>query len=214
VGKVLEEKIRELCLLFPNLEWSGVLYYKIIGDLEFEGVDLYPLDVGTSGSTSFIHVAELDAYTCSSEGLLDCCQGLVHSHNSMSTFFSGTDVDTLREMVQTHNNYLSLIVNNAGVYNARLASACDHVDTGVETFTCKDFAGKPVTIKRPRDGKVERCCMVRECAVIHRPRSSALGKAFENAIKNLQKSGERLQNGKIYKEMIEPWEEAYDGYYR
>lgn len=38
--------------------------------------------------------------------------GHIHSHNSMSVFFSGTDTDELKENAPLHNFYLSLIVNN------------------------------------------------------------------------------------------------------
>lgn len=38
--------------------------------------------------------------------------GHIHSHNTMSVFFSGTDTDELLENCHHHNVYLSLIVNN------------------------------------------------------------------------------------------------------
>ena len=38
----------------------------------------------------------------------------------MSTFFSGTDTDTLKEEGRDRNNFVSLIVNNAGSYTAAI----------------------------------------------------------------------------------------------
>lgn len=42
------------------------------------------------------------------------------SHHSMSTFFSGTDINTLREEGDERNCFVSLIVNNAGTYSAAI----------------------------------------------------------------------------------------------
>ena len=38
----------------------------------------------------------------------------------MSTFFSGTDTATLKEEGRDRNNFVSLIVNNAGSYTAAI----------------------------------------------------------------------------------------------
>lgn len=38
----------------------------------------------------------------------------------MSTFFSGTDINTLKEEGKDRNNFVSLIVNNAGTYTAAI----------------------------------------------------------------------------------------------
>ena len=52
--------------------------------------------------------------------LLDCQLGLIHSHAGMQTFFSGTDTATLKEEGRDRNNFVSLIVNNAGTYTAAI----------------------------------------------------------------------------------------------
>lgn len=50
------------------------------------------------------------------------------------TFFSGTDMDTLNKIGESMNHCLSLIVNNAGEYNARLTRIVD------ETVHCSSEA--------------------------------------------------------------------------
>ena len=50
------------------------------------------------------------------------------------TFFSGTDMDTLNKIGESMNHCLSLIVNNAGKYNARLTRIVD------ETAHCSSEA--------------------------------------------------------------------------
>lgn len=42
------------------------------------------------------------------------------SHNNMNTFFSGTDLNTLKEEGVDRNNFVSLIVNNEGTYTAAI----------------------------------------------------------------------------------------------
>ena len=53
-------------------------------------------------------------------GMLGCCTGLIHSHHNMQTFFSGTDRNTLLKEGTDCNNFLSLIVNNKGIYTAAI----------------------------------------------------------------------------------------------
>ena len=127
----LLKKIKYLCMRFPTVEWSGVLFYNFegdidnIADLKITAFDLYPLDIGTSTYTEFMHSPDFAGYIAKNPDLMDSAQGLIHSHNTMATFFSGTDSNTLREMAPVYGNYLSLIVNNAGTYTAGLAVKAD-----------------------------------------------------------------------------------------
>ena len=123
----LLNKIKYLCQVFPTQEWSGVLFYNTkgsiedISSMELTAFDLYPLDLGSATYTEFQHSKEYVGYISRHPELMDSQQGLVHSHNQMSTFFSGTDSATLQEMAPQYKNYLSLIVNNSGTYTAALA---------------------------------------------------------------------------------------------
>lgn len=78
------------------------------------------MDIGTQAYTEFDMNPDVIAYMCENPELLDCQMGLIHSHNNMSTFFSGTDTATLREEGIDRNNFVSLIVNNAGTYTAAI----------------------------------------------------------------------------------------------
>ena len=44
----------------------------------------------------------------------------IQSHNQMNSFFSGTDRSTLIEEGMTMPHFVSLIVNNAGKYTAKI----------------------------------------------------------------------------------------------
>lgn len=78
------------------------------------------MDIGTQAYTEFDMNPDVIAYMAENPELLDCQMGLIHSHNNMSTFFSGTDTATLKEEGRDRNNFVSLIVNNAGTYTAAI----------------------------------------------------------------------------------------------
>lgn len=123
VGEKVEGMIRHLCNRIPDREWSGVLFYTVTGTFE-EGLtveckDICLMDIGSSVYTEFDTSPDIAGYMVDN-GLLDCYMGLVHSHNTFSTFFSGTDTSTLQEEGSYKNNFVSLIVNNAGSYTAAI----------------------------------------------------------------------------------------------
>lgn len=121
----VERKIRFACQRVWNTEWSGTLFFTHEGsfennDLIIRCVDIYIMDIGTQAYTEFDMNPDVIAYMCENPELLDCQMGLIHSHNNMSTFFSGTDTATLIEEGRDRNNFVSLIVNNAGNYTAAI----------------------------------------------------------------------------------------------
>lgn len=121
----VERKIRFACQKVWSTEWSGTLFFTHEGsfennDLVIKCVDIYIMDIGTQAYTEFDMNPDVIAYMCENPELLDCQMGLIHSHNNMSTFFSGTDTATLKEEGRDRNNFVSLIVNNAGTYTAAI----------------------------------------------------------------------------------------------
>lgn len=121
----VERKIRFACQKVWSTEWSGTLFFTHEGsfennDLVIRCVDIYIMDIGTQAYTEFNMNPDVIAYMCENPELLDCQMGLIHSHNNMSTFFSGTDTATLKEEGRDRNNFVSLIVNNAGSYTAAI----------------------------------------------------------------------------------------------
>ena len=94
IPKNVEEKIRHLCSVVHEVEWSGVLFYKKEGsfesnDLKITCVDIFPMDIGSGGFTDFDDTPDIAAYRCEHSELLDegIYEGLVHSHNNMSKEF-------------------------------------------------------------------------------------------------------------------------------
>lgn len=121
----VERKIRFACQKVWSTEWSGTLFFTHEGsfennDLVIRCVDIYIMDIGTQAYTEFDMNPDVISYMCENPELLDCQMGLIHSHNNMRTFFSGTDTATLKEEGRDRNNFVSLIVNNAGSYTAAI----------------------------------------------------------------------------------------------
>lgn len=121
----VERIIRFLCERVWSTEWSGVLFYNPIGEfeddsLEIHCVDILPMDIGNATYTEFDMSPDVISYMAQNPELLDCKMGLIHSHNSMPSFFSGTDLNTLREEGNDRNHFVSLIVNNEGKYTAAI----------------------------------------------------------------------------------------------
>lgn len=121
----VEEKIRHLCSRISTIEWSGVLFYTCKGSfednsLEVTCVDIFPMDIGNATYTEFTMSPDVASYMAEHPELLDCYTGLVHSHQEMATFFSSTDLSTLKEEGAEKDHFVSLIVNNAGKYTAAI----------------------------------------------------------------------------------------------
>lgn len=120
----VEGKIRHMQKKFPSTEWSGVLFYTHSGTFEDNSLvitcaDIYPMDLGTPTYTEFSMSEDVTAYIAEHiDTLFDCDMALVHSHNNFATFFSGTDLATLRSEGNDTNCFVSLIVNNEGTYSA------------------------------------------------------------------------------------------------
>lgn len=94
IPQEVEKKIRLLCREIHNVEWSGVLFYKVSGSFEDKSltitcVDLFQMDEGTGGYTEYDMSPDVMGYMTDHPELLDAgvYQGLIHSHNNMSKEF-------------------------------------------------------------------------------------------------------------------------------
>ena len=146
----VENKIRFICSQIWKDEWSGTLFYKPEGSFEdgtlvIRCVDIYVMDIGTAAYTEFDMSPDVISYMTENMELLDCQMGLIHSHNNMSTFFSGTDTGTLREEGMDRNHFVSLIVNNEGTYTAAITRKVKSSKTITDNFVYPSFEDKVVS---------------------------------------------------------------------
>lgn len=136
------KKIQQWCRVSPTTEWSGYLFYHYEGNFE-DGLKLTVKDflvsnIGTATFTEFKVDAEITQYMVLSD-LIDCKIGLIHSHQQMATFFSGTDESTLEKEGEESCNFLSLIVNNEESYTARITRQITTTIEGEATSVSKCF---------------------------------------------------------------------------
>lgn len=134
-------------------EWSGFLLYKQEeGDFEtpssivLKAYKFFPLDIGTPGHTQFRMTPEAmedleNAYPDYAEYKL----GLIHTHHTMSTFFSGEDMNELHDNTANYPYYLSLIVNFEGKYAAKVAFIAKETDSFLETNSFLNNIKIPLT---------------------------------------------------------------------
>lgn len=155
IPQEVEKKIRLLCREIHNVEWSGVLFYKTSGSFEDKSliitcVDLFQMDEGTGGYTEYDMSPDVMGYMVDHPELLDTdvYQGLIHSHNNMATFFSGTDTATLQSEGNDMNHFVSLIVNNAGKYTAGVTRKVKLRQTVNEEFTYSTWGDERVSGNR------------------------------------------------------------------
>jgi proteasome lid subunit RPN8/RPN11 len=147
----LESKIRFMCSLSPNNEWSGVLFYSVEGDISSPNNDFKIIaedfclcDIGSATYTEFETRPEVVNYMCVND-LIGRYIGLIHSHDTMSTFFSGTDLSTLSSEGSSMLHFLSLIVNNAGQYTAAITKKVKKTFTGTSSERFQTYQGKVIT---------------------------------------------------------------------
>ncbi len=138
---------------FKGLEWSGYIYYDIIGNIDdpnnmiFKVSDFVLLDIGSSGFTSIEPTGEqiVNIFT-QRPHLMGKPSGCLHTHHHMGLFFSGTDTDTLLESASQFDLFLSVIVNHRDNPIAKVSQA--GVIEAIETYKYKlqgtQFVKEPV----------------------------------------------------------------------
>lgn len=149
IPEEVESKIRFVCQKIWKDEWSGTLFYKPEGSFEdgtlnIRCVDIYIMDIGYAAYTEFDMSPDVISYMTENPELLDCQMGLIHSHNQMATFFSGTDVSTLKEEGFDRNHFVSLIVNNEGTYTAAITRRVNTTETVTSEYTYNTFNDESV----------------------------------------------------------------------
>lgn len=129
ISDAILDKIRYLCSEIAKVEWSGVLIYAIEGSIKdvenFKCIikEIIPMDKGSKTLTEYSMDGRVTDYFEEEveEDRFEYRIGHIHSHNTMETYFSGTDMSELNDNSEHHNYYLSLIVNNFMEMTAKIA---------------------------------------------------------------------------------------------
>lgn len=129
------------------MEWSGPLFYVIKeGSIEepeklvIELKHILLMDIGSGAYTAFkVEDEIIDVFDKFPNAMKDkWAQGLIHSHNNMATFFSGTDNEELVDNSVGTNFYLSVIVNNKMDVSARIVYRAER-EIKTKTVTERQF---------------------------------------------------------------------------
>lgn len=159
---LIYNKIKHLLGLYPKTEWSGLAFYsKIEPDKlgwtnEWELVDFFPIDLGSTAATEFSGEQEMDMIDKvykENPKLKDCYRGLIHSHHSLGggAFFSGTDRNHMKECANKVG-YPSLVVAHDST-GSPFAFSWSYVDQlgaihwteeedGIVSIDCTDYKPK------------------------------------------------------------------------
>lgn len=194
-------KIKYLCKEIPKEEWSGILLYTVEGSIKqpekmvIHLKDIIAMDKGSGTYTAYNfnekkrdNSGYLDRhidYTNEHEEALEWKIGQIHSHNTMRVFFSGVDMDELRENTPSHNYYLSLIVNNYMDMIARVAFRAK-VDTTVNApYKAIDDEGEEYVIQEGKFNVSKSKMFIHECIIESNRQVIEVNKEFADNVKDI-----------------------------
>ena len=122
IPKKIQNKYHYFLNKFKDLEWSGPAWYQVETDkdgfpVSWKILHFHPLNLGGHAATEWEakDLAKIlgDTYRKFPK-LKKAFTGLIHSHNTMGAFLSGTDTTTLETMAPDKNFYGSLVVASSG----------------------------------------------------------------------------------------------------
>jgi len=159
-------QIKYLNSRIHEVEWSGILFYTTTGDMsDAENLiitlqSIYPMDKGSSGYTEFETSEDFIGYRMDHPETLQWKIGLIHSHNNMQAYFSGTDMDEINVTARYHNAYLSIVTNNRLDIVGKLAFVANTNDALVYTYKSMNGDTKTINIKNE-----EKALFVYDCDI-------------------------------------------------
>lgn len=129
----VKEEIDFLLKHYPNKEWSGVLFYEIEGtikdikNLKVIVHDMFVMDVGTGGSSSFNWDEELVGFMMDTPGIKTMRKGDIHSHHTMQAYFSGTDWADVGKNSNAFDWLLSIVVSSTHNWVGKIIARASHI---------------------------------------------------------------------------------------
>ena len=83
IKRTLQDKINVLCSKIHNIEWSGILFYKVTGsiqkkNLKIFAIDLLLMDVGKGTTTEYDMTPDVAQYMAENDLLEGVYIGLIH----------------------------------------------------------------------------------------------------------------------------------------
>lgn len=127
ISKELQQQILYTHSIIGSKEWCSIVLFKEISgsiqdkNLVLQAQKMYPIMIGTEtyvgGDISDEYAKLLDFYS----DAMDYKWGYTHTHHSMQTTPSTTDMQEVQDQASNYEYFLSLIVNFSGKYSAKLS---------------------------------------------------------------------------------------------
>ena len=169
-------QVRYLCQKIWEVEWSGVLFYSTNGEFGDEGFEItlehiFPMNKGSQTYTEFETNEDYIEFLMDNPEFLTYKRGLIHSHNNMSVFFSGTDNSEIMDNSEFYNYYLSIIVNNKENVCGKIAFRGKTNETTVRNITFRGNNGeeKSQILEEKQEKEVvfiHNCTILKETATL------------------------------------------------
>ena len=155
--------------------------------------DIYPMDKGSKTYTEYEPDEDFIGYRMSNPQSLKWKMGHIHSHNTMKTFFSGTDMSELNDNSEFHNYYLSLIVNNCGEMTAKVAFR-----GSMNGFTCKNESGGEWILNLTNDREI---LFTFDCDIRPEKPETVVEESFADRVAHIIKKA--ASKVKVYKKAVD-----------
>lgn len=211
------DKVKFLCKMIPKVEWSGVLFYEVKGSIKRPDKmklickDILLMDKGSSAYTEYTFNEDVVAHQMENPELLEYRIGHIHSHNTMSTFFSGTDMSELNDNSPNHNFYFSLIVNNFMDTCAKVSFVGEANVENIK-YSCKDEKGELYYI--PGGSITKEVLFIYDCDVFMKEDKITVNQDFVRRFNEIEKQADikAAQKAATYKGAISgPGKTVYTG---
>lgn len=192
--KSVYDQIEYLCSKISRVEWSGILFYSIEGDItdpknfKIKLEDILPMDKGTSAYTEYELDGKFVDYMMDNPHAMEWKIGHIHSHNTMDVFFSGTDMSELNDNAPNHNYYLSLIVNNFMEFEAKVAYMAATTTESIEVeYKALNSAGEQYTVGIIPLKVDQKLLCVHDCKIIAPTRKLSTNDVFMKRVAEIMK---------------------------
>ena len=185
----VNKKIKYLNEQIPKLEWSGLLFYTYEGSISKPELfiitlqDVFPMDKGTVASTSYKFDKDVVNYMMNNPEADSWNIGHIHSHNSMNTFFSGTDMAELETNSVNHNFYLSFITNNAFENIAKVTYYAETFKKGY--YKAKDGTGSFYQAELQVSEETSKVMFIHDCQLVYLNSTESIDNTFLKRAKEI-----------------------------
>ena len=145
------------------------------------------MDKGTATATEFAYDERYVNYLMNNPERLEWKSGLIHSHNNMAVFFSGTDEKEIETNSKAHNYYLSMVVNNKLDIIAKVGFVAEAEYLVEAKYHALDENGKPYFVKQKNFIEKKQKLFTYDCKINYNIPDSGLDTEFIDSVAFIMK---------------------------